>query len=132
MSAFTIRDQLADDLRLIMDVPVYAEAPDAVTPEAVTVEWVSTSPGDQPSFVNHEYELVCWPYTDLVSGGPKAHFPSRDRLVTAVVDEIRVWEAPKGSTISSVWEANPDTRELGGQTVRVAIVRVAIFEAVLC
>jgi len=132
VTAFTIRDELVDALRMAMDVPVHAEQPDAITPETVTVEWAGTAPGDLPSFVNHEFEIVCWPYTDLTADGPKAHFPSRDRLVTAVVEQVRVWEPPKGSTMGSVWEASPDTRDLGGQSIRVAVVMTMVIEAVLC
>lgn len=132
MSAFTIRDEIVSALDLALAVRVYAEQPDSLTPEAVTVEWESSSPSDTAGMMLHSYSIVAWPYTDLTTRGPDSHYESRDRLVDGILAELRIWTAPKGVAFNPLWEAAPEERELGGQTVRVAVVTASAIEAVLC
>jgi hypothetical protein len=132
VSAFTIRDEIVSALDLALSVRVYPEQPDSLTPEAVTVEWASSSPSDIPGMMQHYYEIVAWPYTDLTTRGPDSHYASRDRLVEGILSELRIFNAPKGVSLSALWEAGPEDRELGQQTVRVAVVTASAIEAVLC
>lgn len=132
MSAATIRDAMVSDLEIaLVPLTIYAEQPESLTPEAVTVEWQSTGPGDTPGFQEHALELVVWPFTDLVSTGPSAHYASRDRIVASLVDALRVWSPPTGAALVQ-WFAELDERDLGGQVNRVAVVTATVVEAYLC
>jgi hypothetical protein len=132
VSAFTIRDEIASALDLALSVRVYPEQPDSLTPEAVTVEWQSSTPAELPGMMQHYYSIVAWPYTDLTTRGADSHYASRDRLVDGILEELRTFSAPKGVVLDPLWEAAPEDRELGQQTVRVAVVTASAIEAVLC
>lgn len=132
MSAATIRDAMVSDLEIALaPLTIHAEQPDALTPEAVTVEWLASSPADEAGFMGHLYALVVWPYTDLTASGPTAHYASRDRIVGELVEALRVWSAPIGAALTE-WSAEIDERDLGGQTTRVAVVSATVVEAYLC
>lgn len=133
MTAFTLRHELAESLSpLVAPVPVYEEQPDSLTPPAVVIEWQSTAPSDTPGFVDHSIAAVVIPYTDLTAtSGPSTHYASRDEITESVIDGIRQWTPPRNAG-SGAWEAATDERDIGGQTVRVAVVLVQVTESILC
>ena len=131
MSAATVRDSLALALESFVTAPIYIEQPDALTPEAVTVEWESTQPADLPGMVSHALQLVCWPYTDLTTRGPNSHYASRDRLLEGCIECVYQWVPPQGAAMTS-WDAALDERDLGQQRTRVAVVTTYITDSYLC
>lgn len=130
MSYASLRDSFAAYLQgtAVADAAtIHAEKPDALAPPAVTVEWESTAPDDLAGFVRHIITAVVWPATDLAARG---HYESRDAIVTALVAALGGYSGPPGAVLrSEAWEAGLDERELGGQTIRVAVVPLVFQES---
>jgi len=131
VSAFTLRADLSSWLAANLDVPVFDEQPDALTPPAVVVEWLSTAPAEHNGMVDHVLAATVIPFTDLTAAtGPATHYINRDLITAQLIEAVRQWSTPSNAA-SGTWDAGTEERDLGGQTIRVAVVNVNVTES-LC